>query len=175
MSKSSEMTKADRPLVGALRHNLPDPLPAKGKFEYIGDWPDEPKAAVVSAIEGLEWLVPAWCQSFVIRWEPVPAEGTDGTDSASCCISYEYRWATVTIRPCFLSSPIPERREAMIHELLHVFIGPLAEYAETMVDRLLKEDSPKFHAATREELRIRNEGATQDLAHAISKVLDRED
>ena len=137
-----------------------------GKFEFLGEWPVEAKAAVEPSLADLEWLVPAWCDSVSIRWSPISDTG-DESASATCQWAYEYRWARIDIHPCFLSDPPKDRRSGLIHELLHVFIGPLSQYAEEMADRLIKDDAPKFHATVREELRVRNESAVQDLAHAI--------
>lgn len=137
------------------------------KFEFLGEWPAEARSAVEPSLAGLEWLVPGWCETVWIAWASVPRDNTEAESSATTGIEYPYRWAKITVRPGFLDDTARDRRSALIHELLHVFIGPLAEYAEQMADRLIKDDAPKFHETVREELRVRHESAVQDLAHAI--------
>lgn len=143
------------------------------KFEFLGEWPEEARAAVEPSLDGLEWLVPAWCSTVMIRWAAFPEDEAQQFSSASCVMAYEYRWAKIIIRPCFLSDPPSDRRNNLIHELLHVFIGPLMEYSEQMAARFLKDDAPKFYEATMEELRMRNESATQDLSLAILGALGK--
>lgn len=135
------------------------------KFEFQGKWPSEARASAEPAFSGLEWLVPGWCQAVTIRWNPTPDEGNT-TATAASNVNFAYRCARIEIFPCFLTD-FEERRLTVIHELLHISIQPLAEYACDLADRLLKEDSPKFHESVCDEIRVRNEGAVEDLAHAI--------
>jgi len=137
------------------------------KFKFLGEWPAESRAAVEPSLAGLEWLVPGWCETVWIAWASVPRDNLEAEASATTSIEYPYRWAKIVVRPGFLDESVERRRSALIHELLHVFIGPLAEYAEQMADRLMKDDAPKFHETVREELRVRHESAVQDLAYAI--------
>ena len=46
--------------------------------------------------------------------------------------------------------------------MLHISLGPLANYARDTI-RLLLDDAPKFQKHAENELRIRHELATQEL------------
>lgn len=138
----------------------------KGKWIYRGEWPAEPRRATEAALAGLEWLVPDWCREVCLRWEAQPPEDASGA-AAETEIAYEYRWAVIRIFPEFFADTPDGRRCNLTHELLHIFVGPLAEYAEQLATRLLKEDAPKFHETVRAELVTRLEGAVQDLANTI--------
>lgn len=85
----------------------------------------------------------------------------------SCHANYAYRWASIRVHPGWLDTPEWDRRQAVIHELLHVFLAPLANYAECEIDRLLKDEAPKYHGSVRAELTDRLEGAIQDLATVL--------
>lgn len=140
------------------------------RVEYRGEWPAEARAAVEASMAGLEWLIPDWCTELILRWDSAPPDAPDGTAGAACTTAcYEYRWACIRVYPSWLEGGPAERRQELVHELLHVFTAPLVEYVEKMADRLLKEDAPKFHATVREEIRERQEAATQDLSHAINR------
>ena len=134
------------------------------KFDFMGEWPPEARAAVEAALSGLDWLVPDWCSCVALRWS-IPE---DSEASASTSTNYAYRFATIYCHPPLLSEDPGERRHSMTHELLHVFIGPLAEYAENMVDRLL-DDAPLFRKTVKEEISQRHESGVQDLAFALHR------
>jgi hypothetical protein len=136
------------------------------KLQWFGEWPTEARRAVVPALRDLEWLIPAWCENVALRWTPMGDQAADGA-SASTCVSYEYRWARIEFHPAFLSDSEDERRRNTMHEFLHIFVAPLAEYAETFAGRLLKEEAPKFHDTVRTEIRDRCEMVVQDLRIAI--------
>lgn len=137
-------------------------------FVFLGDWPSEVRASVEPALVSLEWLAPKWCHSISVRWNPIPDED-DETSSARCQVSFAYRSAKIEILPAFLSEPEWTRRGTLIHELLHISIQPLTDYTMDLAERLLEKKSPKFLETVCEELRVRNEGAVEDLTHAIQQ------
>lgn len=113
------------------------------------------------------WLVPKWCQELHIALYPSSENGNNACETTS---DYEYR----RIKIDFFTGWINERDEAkrmhIVHELIHGFIAPMADYASHTFDILASEDNePKLNQTVNDELRVRHESATQDLAFAIYK------
>jgi hypothetical protein len=82
---------------------------------------------------------------------------------------YEYRKAELTFYPLFLGETEDQRKEHVIHDMLHIFTSVMTDYAYTTIDRLVpEEEAPKFREALLEELRQRNESCVQDLAHCLN-------
>ncbi len=144
------------------------------KFEFDGEWPPEVRAVAEPLLERFAWLVPSWCHTVSVQWEGDPGED-DAQSSARTQISFAYRSARLQFLPMFLTDSERQREADVIHELLHLSIQPLCQYAMEVVDRCLKEESPKFHETVIEELRVRNEGAVEDLMHAIQAKTLRDD
>lgn len=139
------------------------------RFVFTGEWPPEAAAAASEALSDLEWLVPDWCPSVTLRWQVLSGDRqavmSNDTDPT-------YRLAVVYFHPAFLSEPVRDRRHSAIHELLHVFVGPLALAAENLADRLLKEEAPKFHDQARADITHWHESAVQDLATVLLRRLE---
>ena len=138
------------------------------KFVYDPAIPSTVKRELVKELKPFEWLVPGWCQEVGVTWNPQgPPDGTIIT----CASMYEYRKVQLTFYPLFLSE-IGDRREHVIHDLLHAFVSVLCDFAFDTIDRLVPhEEAPKFREALLEELRVRNESCVQDLAHCLAGKL----
>lgn len=109
-------------------------------------------------------IVPNWCQRVTFFWSQ-PEDG----ETLSTKVSYEYRWAAIYITPIWLEHPEERKREDLIHELVHAFNAPLHNFAaETF--RILLEDDPKFLKHVENELRVRCEIVTQEMAFALSRM-----
>lgn len=143
---------------------------SKPTFIYDDHIPALVLPELKASLDGLEWLVPAWCSRVTIYWR---SEGTDGT-CIDCSISYCYRRAELNFYPRFLDNDnSPElRREQVIHDLLHITLGVISDYATDEIRRLIPEDeAPKYRATVVEELEHRCESVTQDLALMIHAKL----
>jgi hypothetical protein len=126
------------------------------------------KKEIQAELKALQWLIPSWCQYLYINWNPTGSN--DGT-LIFCNTMYEYRNVRLTFCPLFLEET-DRRREHVIHDLLHGFAAPLADYAYDTIDRLVTADeAPKFRDSLLEELRVRNESFVQDLAHCLAAKL----
>jgi hypothetical protein len=157
------------PVWNALQ--VPVGLRDKGerlKIEWLGEWPKETKPAVERALAGLEWLVPSWCHSLALRWDC----SEDAHVCAETSTNVAYRWATIRIRPSWLSETDGERRATLVHELLHVATAPLIEAAGEIADRFVKEHAPAAYDYAREQLSSANEAAVCDLTAIITARLD---
>lgn len=135
------------------------------KFTYQ-DIPSEILPELKAQFEPFAWLVPSWCQHIFISWN------TDGGDGAAMSLRthYEYRWASLTVYPCFHEQP--DKKELICHELIHAFSAVLWDFSRDTIKSLVPEDeSPKFKKHLMNELRARNESMVQDLAFAIMQHL----
>jgi len=138
---------------------------AKFLYESV---PPAIKRELQRELKKYEWLVPKWCQYIYVEWNPVGSN--DGT-LITCHTMYEYRNARLTFCPLFFGET-ERRTEHVIHDLLHAFAAPLADFAYDTINRLVPaEEAPKFRDSLLEELRVRNESFVQDLAHCLAQKL----
>jgi hypothetical protein len=138
-----------------------------GVFLFKASIPAEVRETVHAAFLECSWLVPGWCQRVYVSWD-----GNGHSEAAlSINVDYECRWAWVDVYPAWLNSGPQIRRENVIHELLHISLNVLWDYARETIETLLKEEAPRFHTVADKELRTRLESATQDLAFLIDRKL----
>jgi hypothetical protein len=134
------------------------------KFVYDVDIPSAILVELKRYLEPSGWLIPSWCQKMLIGW---CADSDDGGAAINITVNYEYRWARITFFPAFHVQG--DKREAVIHELIHAFAGILANYARDTIKLLIPEDeAPKFRQHCLDELQMRHEAFVQDMAHCIA-------
>lgn len=137
-----------------------------GKFLLMGDWPDEILPTIKELAQEFEWFVPLWCQRVTIVWRP------NSEDPMTCQLQADYRLIRLRVGPQFFDDAPAHRRECFIHELVHGFLLPFYDYACDSVTRALPgEENPKLKSVVLEELRERNEQATQDIAFVLARKL----
>ena len=107
-------------------------------------------------------LIPTWCQDFSIRYNP--------RNGALCAIdvSYKYRWGVLIITGQWLEVEFQERETALIHELIHLNIEPMASAGKRIVESL--EPGSLFRKLAEEFSNEGLEASVQDLAHAIRRL-----
>lgn len=116
-----------------------------------------------------EWLVPDWCNEVLVEWSD---EASENDSVIEAWLYYEYRWGKLIFYPCFLSQTENARHTHVVHDMLHLFVSVVSEYAEDTIKVLLPEDEePKFRKHAIAELRRRNESLVQDLALCIMRNL----
>lgn len=143
---------------------------AVSKFRYQSDIPAEILPAVRRVLEPLACLIPGWCHHVNVHY--ASNDPADPDADARCFVHYEYRWATIRILGAWVESDPRMRREALIHELCHLSIGPLSEWGRDTLKRLVPaSDAEKFNGQLCDEHRQRVESAVQDMAHVIGGVL----
>lgn len=139
------------------------------KFVFYKTVPDEVRAAAESHLLPLEWALPDWCRTVNVGWR---AEGGEDEAGQLLCVttSFEYRNADLTVGPLFLSATEEMRADACLHEIIHLHVGPLFNYADRTIKVLTAEDA-KQQTILLEEARRYNEGVTQDLTNTIFRRL----
>lgn len=137
-----------------------------GKIRTYEDVPEFVKPELSRFLDRLNYLVPDWCSHVWVFW----SANDSGNDStvASITAYYDYRWARMTVYASWLDQTEDFKREALIHELMHLFIAPLGDYARDTLKLLIPEDeAQKFSKATCEQIRERVESVTQDLTRLV--------
>jgi hypothetical protein len=99
----------------------------------------------------LNHLVPDWCSHVWVAW---CAGDTDNASTvADITAHYDYRWARINVYASWLDQTEDFKREALVHELMHLFVAPLADYARDTLKLLVHRE--------------RGESVTQDLTRLI--------
>lgn len=139
-------------------HNL------ETRVGFFGDWPPDLRAIVEPLMRELEWIVPNWCRRIYLKYE---IEGERKSWDASCSSAYEYRSATVYVHAGFFLSLPEERRGILMHELLHIALKPLQEFAADALERIGGEGDGPLRDYLREQHRRAVESVTQDLRNIV--------
>ncbi len=135
------------------------------KIRLYDETPDLVKPELLRFLDPLNCFVPDWCSHVWVAWS---ANDTDNASSvADITAYYDYRWARMNVYASWLDQTEDFKRESLTHELMHLYVAPLADYARDMVKLLIADDAPKFHKATKEQIRERCESVTQDLTRLI--------
>lgn len=117
-------------------------------------------------LDNLDHLIPDWCSHVWVAW----CAGDSSNDSTVADITahYDYRWARMNVYASWLDQTEELKRELLIHELMHLYIAPLSDYARDTLKLLCpKEDAAKFNASLIEQVRERCESVTQDLTRMV--------
>jgi hypothetical protein len=134
-------------------------------IEYCPKFPPEIREKVEPILDDISWLVPGWCQRVVVFWEPVNQD----RNSAFINVNYAYRFVQITICSDFLGQTEQEMRDDLLHELIHGFICPMADYAREIIDLYCpKDESPKTNEMLHRELTRKNEAITQDFTFVLA-------
>lgn len=122
------------------------------------DYPKSYKKFVDKTITQWQKILHLTIYDIVIHY----AEKDADSSSESCIfINQGYYTATITLYPIHLSiwkNDLPEARKIIVHELTHILVDPLWEFAS---DRTLKKDADEF-------IKI-----GEQLIEAFAKILTR--
>lgn len=132
-------------------------------------WPTMPDAImplVDKYFLPLEWMIPAWCASVNLYFNAEVNEST----ALVAQVHFDYRFAEMWIHPLWLKQRDELKLDGAIHEMLHISINPMFDYAHNTIGTLLKDET-LFKVHAQEDLRRICEGVTQDLADCIFKKL----
>lgn len=107
-------------------------------------------------------LIPSWCH--VLHCD-FATESEDGV-IASITPLVEYRKAYLYIHSVYLGCDEEERERAVVHELLHLQIAPVANVAAQLIRSIVTPESALAEWAWEEQRRA-VEGAVEDLRLAF--------
>lgn len=112
------------------------------------------------------WLVPGWVQRLSVIF--VDHDGEENKTAAWVNVNYDYRTVGITVVSAWLNQTAEMRSETLLHELVHIPLSLVHNFARDKIDLLCPHDKNEaFNASLQEDLRERHEAATQDLAKAI--------
>lgn len=124
---------------------------------------------IAGIIDHFAWIVPRWLQSIHVNM--YTEENEDARTTISVGVMYAYRSASLHFRDSWLNQRTEFKCEQVLHELIHLHLAILADYAREQINLLCPaSESPKFNASLIGELTTRHEAATQDLSHLIFEL-----
>jgi hypothetical protein len=131
---------------------------------------DETPAVVRPELErflnDLNHLVPDWCSHVWVAW--CAGDTANASTVADITAHYDYRWARMNVYASWLDQTEEFKREGLVHELMHLFVAPLSDYARDMLRLLVPEsEAQKFNNATLKQIEERCESVTQDLTRLV--------
>lgn len=140
------------------------------KITYSGTIQPDNKAKVERYIDKWIWLLPKWALTLdVCLWN----SDKNNSETAIMCAEYDYRRLTLEIFTQWLDLSDSEKESTIVHEFIHAFTLPPITFARTTFDLLSEPETP-LNKLARQELNVRNESMTTDLAFAIcEKFNDR--
>lgn len=122
--------------------------------------PPEVRRAAEPTFVRFQWLLPTWCHVLTVGYE----NSQDLSAVATCDAEPEYRQARITINQAWLEQSASDRRAAIVHELSHLVLAPLAKFAESMVEKLFNEPA---RSIMDEQFRVAMESTVEDFAAAV--------
>ena len=125
------------------------------QFRY--DIPDEFRQMAESEFSGWEMCLPGWCHHVNIMYRP-----SDPDSNLMISVEPDYRWATLYICPHFLTADRQQREENKFHEIIHIHVEPLAEFAKDVIRRYVSDNGLKDYVL--DDLRRRLESVVCDLS-----------
>jgi hypothetical protein len=103
---------------------------------YSSDMPQEIHESVEPMMAKWAWIVPRLCDQIRIKWSEKPDDGDDGDEILGASeVSSEYRVGTIYLYPAWLSESPVSRERVFVHELCHLVVAPLAEFADFITAR----------------------------------------
>ena len=134
---------------------------------YDSKMPAEILPTVQRHVERFTWVLPPWLQFVSVRWCGEAQENPDH-NIADCGVSYQYRSARINIYPSWLEETEYDRADTVLHELLHIPLAVLADYARERIKEVVPDvEAPKFHKMLVDEVTQRCESVVTDLAGVI--------
>jgi hypothetical protein len=133
------------------------------RIEWEGDFPADLRAIVEPVFAPLEILMPTWCQTVVLRNTP------DLDSTLKVEISIRTRWILIRVGPTWFSVSAIERRNSMLHEIVHVLLEPLNWAMKRIVEaQELESVAGRLAERTQED---GLEQTVEDTARAILRLL----
>ena len=135
------------------------------KVEYAADIPEEVRGAIDMTLKPLYQFLPGWIHCLYIMWSP-----SRNGEAAEVLTNWQYRDARITITELWMLLGRADRRTTMVHEIMHMYTAPLADYVIEIMDKVLGDDK-RLLDIVHTEMTTRNEIATQELTRAFNRYV----
>lgn len=135
---------------------------------FFGQIPAEAAKALEAYFPLIDALAPQWCSRVWVMWS-----SECETESCKACTvtRYEYRYGSVTLHGKWLDDDEVTRREAIIHEVMHLYVAPLSGFTRYVIHSFTENESDKrLRDVSVEQCREYQESVVQDLALLMMKV-----
>lgn len=127
--------------------------------------PDEISATVMPLVDSHTDVLPGWVVELDILWDE-----THET-VAKMRPHIDYRRAKLTIGPTWVNATHEMRRRTIIHEFMHVQLGPLHQMGVRLLD-IAGAGNEALGTELREAFRIALEQTTVDTTSLVERLLD---
>lgn len=146
------------------------------RFRYNSEIPADMLNIFQSELDALDWLLPRWCQGCDVYFVDAPERVGMGRNAAADATTFDaYREARIRISAKWLTEPKEVRRDMLIHEIMHIPVGVLFNFASNEIEDLLpQEEDDKHRKTVLRELNTRWEQTVCDLADTISEYLKKQ-
>ncbi|MEW6234754.1 MAG: hypothetical protein AB1656_05145 [Candidatus Omnitrophota bacterium] len=112
-------------------------------------------------------LFPKWLHRVVLA---ASDNSEDERNVSDCSIDTEYRQAYIRLYPSFWEMTEIRMAQALIHEVLHIAVEPIAEVAKEFIESAYPDKGP-FRDFS-DKVFVRSvEGTVEDLARSIWEIL----
>lgn len=128
--------------------------------------PEEIREAVEPDLQELLHLIPTWCNSLHLAYDP------DEDAHASMSASEETRDAKLKIGAHYLTQSPRQRTLTLLHEIAHIHMAPMEDLVESLKKLADLEGAPAKFLETQCEATI--ERVAEDLANGFIAALDFE-
>ncbi len=114
------------------------------------------------------WVIPASVRQLTIRYATRP--DSDNLAGADISVDLEYMQAMMNVYPMFFDGKYNrgDQEAMLVHELMHLYTCPLADYAKGEIKRLMGDSAPMYKASVEEGIRKQIELATQALMYMVT-------
>lgn len=127
--------------------------------------PDEISPSVMGYVDSHLDLLPGWVVELDVLWD-------DEFDAiAKMRPHVDYRRGKLTIGPSWVNASEKMRRRTIIHEFVHVQLGPLHILACRLLD-IAGKNNDALDTELREQLRTALEQTTVDTTSLVERLLD---
>lgn len=127
--------------------------------------PPELRSALQPLLDEFKYLVPTWCHTVNI------SNSTEAKEEELACAQVlpEYRQAFICFSPLWIEAREDLRRDAVLHEILHISIEPMRQVLIDLLDSTYDDDRA---GAAHEQWRKAFEGTVCDLSRALRCSVD---
>ena len=136
------------------------------RIHWTADMPPEVRKAAEPYIRKWVCLVPSWVLDLKmgVTWDETQLYASSWSDQ-------EYRRAGINLCPGWLAEDEDSRENILVHELVHMAVGPLDECAKSVVRHTIGEDNEALYTWANDQISKALEGAVEDLTESIHRHL----
>lgn len=98
------------------------------RFTFAGSVAPDVAKAIKPLLARWGWVLPSWCHELHVTAPPADRDAV-----LSIGLQSEYRRATLYAGTDWLAETPDDRERAVVHELTHVILAPMSEFADDLI------------------------------------------